>query len=100
VFARGVPPEERNGLFGLEEELMNSTETRVTAIVTYSVSEIVAKEMAGERYPVLKIEHIEPVRSERGIAAAKKLQREAHKARTGANQLPLEIEGESEEDET
>lgn len=89
-FARGVPAEERNGFFGLEDDLIASAGDRqIVAVVTYSVDEVVSKQIAGEQYPVVKATHIEPLHEEKQIAAALKLRDAAYKVRTGQNALDL-----------
>ncbi|WP_137843821.1 hypothetical protein [Microbacterium sp. 2FI] len=89
-FARGVPPEERNGLYGIEDDLMEAGGGEpVVAVVVYAVDEVVHKEIAGERYPVVKVVHIEPLRDEKSVAAALRLRDAAYKARTGENALDL-----------
>ena len=88
-FARGVPAEQANGFYGIEDELIADPSTQVTAIVTYEVDEIVHKELAGEQYPVVKIRHLEPLRDEKSIVAAVKLRDAAYKKRTGENALDL-----------
>lgn len=95
-FARGVPPEERNGFFGLEQELIDSAQNAqpIVAVVTYTLDEVVSKALAGETYPVVKAFSIEPLHDEKAVAAAVKLRDAALKARTGVEQLDLpEVEG-------
>lgn len=95
-FARGVPPEERNGFFGLEAELIDNAQDAkpIVAIVTYTLDEVVSKALAGETYPVVKAFSIEPLHDEKSIGAAVKLRDAALKARTGVDQLDLpEVEG-------
>ena len=90
-FARGVPPEDRNGFFGLERDLIDSVGNAqpIVAIVTYTLDEVVTKTVAGETYPVVKAFSIEPLHDEKSIAAATKLRDAAMKARTGVEQLDL-----------
>lgn len=89
-FARGVPAEERNGFYGIEQDLIEGAGgQQIVAVVTYSVDEIVQKQIAGEQYPVVKLTHIEPLHVEKDIAAALKLRDSAYKTRTGMNALDL-----------
>lgn len=90
-FARGVPPEERNGFYGMEDDLIEAASDAqpIVAIVTYRLDEVVSKALAGEQYPVVKAFSIEPLHDEKSIAAAVKLRDAALKARTGVEQLDL-----------
>lgn len=95
-FARGVPPEERNGFYGMEDELIESASDAqpIVAVVTYRLDEVVSKALAGETYPVVKAFSIEPLHDEKAIAAAVKLRDAAMKNRTGVEQLDLpDIDG-------
>ena len=96
AFKRGNPPEERNGFFALEEELIENAQNAqpIVAIVTYRLDEVVSKAIAGETYPVIETFSIEPLHDEKAIAAAVKLRDAALKARTGLEQLDLpEVDG-------
>lgn len=89
-FARGVPAEQSNGFYGIEDDLIEEAGGEpIVAVVTYVVDEVVEKRLAGEQYPVLKIKHIEPLRSQKAADAAIKLRDEAYKARTGRDTLDL-----------
>ena len=90
-FNRAVPPEERNGFFGLEASLIAGAAQAepIVAIVTYTLDEVVSKALAGETYPVVKAFHIEPLLDEKAREAAVKLQTAALKARTGQDALDL-----------
>jgi hypothetical protein len=95
AFKRGNPPEERNGFFGLEEQLIENAQDAapIVAIVTYRLDEVVSKAIAGETYPVVETFSNEPLHTADAIAAAVKLRDAALKARTGIEQLELpEIE--------
>lgn len=91
TFKNGVPKGERNGLFGAEDTLIElaKQDGTVTAIVTYSVPRVIHDEVADERYPVVQIDHIEPLFAEKDEAAARKLRDAAYKKRTGLNALDL-----------
>lgn len=90
-FARGVPPEERNGFYGMESDLIASAGNAqpIVAIVTYTLDEVVSKALAGETYPVVKAFSIEPLHAEDAIAEAVALRDAAMKQRTGVEQLDL-----------
>jgi hypothetical protein len=98
TFARGVPKEEHNGLFGIEEKLLAMPiGTRFTAVVTYELKDDISKRGDGVRYPVVSIDHIEPVWDEDLIVEAKAVQEKAYKERTGVDQLDFDgIEDEGE----
>jgi hypothetical protein len=87
AFARGVPAEELNGLYGLERFLLENPGESVTVVATLSVDEIVTKELAAEQYPVLKWKQIEPIRSDAATSTALSLMRDAKAARTGGATL-------------
>ena len=91
TFARGVPPEERNGFYGMEGDLIANAQDAqpIVAIVTYTLDEVVTKTLAGETYPVVKAFSIEPLHEEKAIAAAIQLRDEAMKQRTGVDTLDL-----------
>jgi hypothetical protein len=89
-FARGVPAEQANGFYGIEDELIEEAGGEViVAVVTWVVDEVVEKRVAGEQYPVLKMKHVEPLRTQKAADAAIKLRDEAYKARTGQDALDL-----------
>jgi len=94
-FARGNPPEERNGFYGIERDLIESaTDAQpIVAVVTYTLDEVVSKALAGETYPVVKAFSIEPLHDAKAIAAAVKLRDAAMKARTGQETLEFPEEG-------
>lgn len=89
AFKNGVPKAERNGFFGIEHELVEEGGERIVAIVTYEVVRVMHEEIEDEKYPVLEIKHIEPLRSGTAEAAAIKLRDEAYKARTSQDALDL-----------
>lgn len=67
-FARGVPAEQANGFYGIEDELIEEAGGEpIVAVVTYVVDEVVEKR----------------------VAAAIKLRDEAYKVRTGQDALDL-----------
>lgn len=88
TFARGVPKEEHNGFYGIEERLLDlDIDTQITAVVTFRVQDDITKRGAEIRCPVIAIDHIEPLWSEEEIESAKAAQESAYKERTGENQL-------------
>lgn len=91
MFSKAMPPEERNGFYGIEQELIASANHPgpVVAVVTYTLDEVVTKTLAGETYPVVKAFSIEPLHDEKAIAAAAKLRDAAQKKRTGIETLDL-----------
>lgn len=100
-FARGVPPEERNGFFGMEEALIAAAAdaTPIVAVVTYVLDDVVQKVVKGEQYPVVKAFSIEPLHDAKAIAAAVKLRDAALKDRTGIEALDLESLGDVDDDD-
>ncbi|WP_083370838.1 hypothetical protein [Microbacterium paraoxydans] len=90
-FKNGVPKAERNGMFGAEDRLIELAKAggTVTAIVTYSVPKVMHDEIADERYPVVQIDHIEPLFEEKAEASATKLRDTAYKARTAEGALDI-----------
>ena len=90
VLARGVPAEQANGFYGIEDDLIEEAGgEQIVAVVTFVVDEVVEKRVAGEQYPVLKMKHIEPLRVQADAEAAIKLRDAAYKKRTGENALDL-----------
>lgn len=91
TFNKSVPPEERNGFFGLEDELIENAANAqpIVAIVTYVLEDVNVKKIAGEQRPQVKTYSIEPLHDADQIAAAVKLRDAALKARTGMEQLDL-----------
>lgn len=96
---RGMPAEQHNGLYGLEQTLMDAPTQQVTAVVTFALDDITHKELAGERQPVIKFVHIEPLLDDTAIAAAAALRDAAYKERTGQDQLDIDIDDEGEAEE-
>lgn len=91
AFKRGNPPEERNGFYGLEEDLIENAQDAkpIVAIVTYRLDDVVSKAIAWETYPVVETFSIEPLHEQKAIDAAVKLRDAALKSRTGIEQLDL-----------
>lgn len=95
-FARGVPPEERNGFYGMEEQLIEAAGSAepIVAIVTYTLDDVVQKVVKGETYPVVKAFSIEPIHEEADVRTLTDLRDAAMAARTGVEQLDLpEVDG-------
>lgn len=86
---RGVPKEANNGIFGLEDFLMAHPEEQLVCVVTFGVEDVILKEKRGERYPVVEILHIEPIREDADVAAALGLMKRAADVRRGDSQLDI-----------
>ena len=90
AFQRGVPAEQANGFYGIEDELIDlAAGEQIVAVVTFTVEEVMEKRNAGEIWPVVKTAHIEPLHRPEAIEAALKLRDSAYKARTGQDALDL-----------
>ena len=90
AFMRGVPAEQSNGFYGIEDELIEMPAgEQIIAVVTYTVEEVMEKRNAGEQWPLIKVLHIEPLRDQKAAEAAVKLRDSAYKKRTGENALDL-----------
>jgi hypothetical protein len=88
VLQRGLPPEQRNGMYNDETRLIAlGVGERFTAVVTFEVADIRSSEKEQTHWPVVALAHIEPIWDAEGIAATRAAQESAYKARTGANQL-------------
>lgn len=86
------PKEQLDGLNGLESELLADHEQVVVAVVTYKVAKIVDDLKKDEQYPVLYAQSIEPIRGDLVVEAIA-LRERAYKARTGEDQLDLDLSG-------
>jgi hypothetical protein len=86
------PKDEHNGLADIEDRVLANPHETVTVITTYVVKKITEDVETGERYPVLKAKHIEPVLGDHE-ATAITLRDAAYKARTGAEELDLDFDG-------
>jgi hypothetical protein len=88
VLQRGLPPEQRNGMYGQEPRLIAlGVGERFTAVVTFEVSDIRSSEKEQTEWPVVSLAHIEPIFDTEGITTVRGVQEAAYKERTGANQL-------------
>lgn len=90
TFARGVPKEEHNGFYGdgLAERLLAlPMDTQITAVVTFRLDDDIVKKGRGVRYPVLAIDHIEPIWDEDRNASVQEIRDDEYSERTGQNQL-------------
>ena len=93
TFARGVPKEEHNGFYGIEEKLLAlPMDTQITAVVTFRLADDITKRGAGIRYPLVAIDHIEPIWEDAAVASVKEEQEAAYTVRTGADQLDFGTE--------
>lgn len=86
------PKDEHNGLADLEDRILANPHDTITVVTTYVVKKITEDVETGERYPVLKAKHIEPIVGDLASKAVE-LQSEAYKKRTGAEELDLDFEG-------
>ena len=90
AFKRGVPAEQANGLYGIEDELIDlAAGEQIVVVATLTVEEVMEKRNAGEVWPVVGFTHIEPLHHPDAIAAALKLRDEAYKKRTGQDALDI-----------
>ncbi len=94
AFKRGVPAEQANGLFGVEDQLIEMAPgDQIVAVVTFSVDEVMEKRRAGEEWPVVAMKHLEPLWDEKASASALKLRDAAYKKRTGQDALDFPDSG-------
>lgn len=97
TFARGVPKAQHNGFFGVEEKLLGMPiGTQITVVSVYELKDDITKRGDGSRYPVVSIEHLEPIWDEDEAAKAREAQAAAYKERTGSDQLDLDFSGDDE----
>lgn len=91
TFNKSVPPEERNGFFGIEDELIdNASDARpIVAIVTYVLEDVNVKKIAGEQRPQVKTYSIEPLHDPEAVKTAAALRDAAMAARTGNEALDM-----------
>lgn len=97
VFARGVPAAAKNGIYGMEVDLVASP-GQFIAVVVYDVDDVIDKTLKGERYPVISVKHIEPLHKPDAIEAAQKLLAAALEVR-GPAELDMPEEPEIDFDE-
>lgn len=94
AFKRGVPAEQANGLYGIEDDLIDlPAGEQIVVVATLTVEEVMEKRNAGEVWPVVGFTHIEPLHHPDAITAALKLRDEAYKKRTGQDALQI-VDGE------
>lgn len=87
---RGFPKEEHNGLYGegiAEKLLALPMDTQFTAVVTFRLVDDITKRGRGVRYPLVKVDHIEPIWDDERKAAVEEQRDEEYSNRTGQNQL-------------
>jgi len=97
VLKRGMPPEQRNGLYGngAPGRLINmGVGERFTAVVTYEVADIRSSEAEETQYPLVEAIHIEPVWDTERVAVVRQAQLDEYNQRTGQNQLNFDAIGE------
>lgn len=95
----GKPKDQHNGLAVLEADFMKNPDHSVTAIVTYKVAKLVDDLKKSDSYPVLYVEHIEPITSPEALEQAQALQQAAYQSRTGENELSLDFDGDEGDDD-
>lgn len=94
AFKRGVPAEQANGLYGVEEQLIEMAPgDQIVVVATFTVEEVMEKRRAGEEWPVVGMQHLEPLWDEKAATAALKLRDAAYKKRTGQDTLAV-VDGE------
>lgn len=94
AFKRGVPAEQANGLYGIEDDLIDlPAGEQIVVVATLTVEEVMEKRNAGEVWPVVGFTHIEPLHHPDAITAALRLRDEAYKKRTGQDALQI-VDGE------
>jgi hypothetical protein len=89
VLKRGMPPEQRNGLYGTTSDRLVALGVgeRISAVVTFQVADIRSSEADATQYPLVEMVHIEPIWTAEGIEAVRGAQEAEYRERTGANQL-------------
>jgi hypothetical protein len=92
----GKPKDQHNGLAVLEADFMKNPDHSVTAIVTYKVSKLVEDRKKNDNYPVVYVEHIEPITTPEALASVLALQQAAYQSRTGENELNLDFDSDDE----
>jgi hypothetical protein len=91
-FAR--PKDQHNGLAAIEEDILGARRGEtITAVVTFERVKRVEDESKDETYPVLRMRHIEPIRSAEALEQVRDLQLAAYQSRTGENELDLDFDG-------
>lgn len=89
AFKQGVPKAQKNGLYGIEEQLITEAGMPVIAVVYFETVRVVHEELADERYPIVEISHIEPIRDPKAAKVAAGLLEDAYKIRTEEGALDL-----------
>lgn len=94
AFTRGVPAEQSNGFYGIEDELIElPAGEQIITISTWVVEDVPTKQRGEQTYPLLKQVHIEPIHRPEAIKAAIKLRDEQYKSRTGQDALEFPEDG-------
>jgi len=90
AFQRGVPAEQANGFYGIEDELIElPAGEQLITVSTWVVEDVPTKQRGEQTYPLLKQVHIEPLHTPDAIKAALKLRDAAYKKRTGQDALAI-----------
>ena len=91
-----LPKGDRNGLAALSGELVDNPSAVRVAIVLFDVSRITTTPETGDQVPQVRIRAFEPITPTDDAAELQRLARRAVERRTGAMELPLEMERELE----
>jgi len=91
------PKDQHNGLVALEQSLLEDTSMQVTAVVTYRMAKVVEDIKKDETYPVVFVQHIEPITDASALATVQQLQAAAYQVRTGETELDFGGSDEPEE---
>lgn len=90
AFVRGVPAEQSNAFYGMEDELIElPAGEQLITVSTWVVEDVPTKQRGEQTYPLLKQVHIELIHEPDAIAAALKLRDAAYKKRTGQDALAI-----------
>lgn len=90
AFSKAMPAEQANGLYGVEERLIEMAPgEQIVTVTTWTVEEVMEKRRAGHEWPVVKPAHVEPLWDEAAQEAALKLRNAAYKKRTGQDALDI-----------
>lgn len=90
AFVRGVPAENSNAFYGIEDELIElPAGEQLITVTTWVVDDVLTKQRGAQTYPVLKQVHIELLHTPDAIATALALRDAAYKKRTGQDALDI-----------
>lgn len=86
------PKDQFNGLESMEADILKSTGEEVTAVVTYFVKKVTTDVESGESYPVMRMKHIEPIRTAEALEQVRLLAAAAYTHRTGETELDFSFD--------